>query len=186
MLSFFSVILASFLTVGCKGSDKEVNLPPANLNVQTVISSDGSGIVSFTATAENAAWYDFDLGNGIVKRVSSGILEYKYTTVGTKTYTAKVTATSAANLSTTKTVEIPITVDPPKLFWSEEFNVDGAPDPKTWGYDLGDGCPNVCGWGNNELEYYTNRSENVIVQGGVLKIKAIRENYQERPSLLPE
>ena len=40
------------------------------------------------------------------------------------------------------------------------------------GDDLGAG-----GWGNAELEYYTSRSDNVIVQGGVLKIKAIKESY---------
>ncbi len=60
------------------------------------------------------------------------------------------------------------------LFWSDEFNTDGAPDPAKWGYDLGTGNG---GWGNQELQYYTSRSENVIVQGGVLKIKAIKENY---------
>ncbi len=61
-----------------------------------------------------------------------------------------------------------------KLVWSDEFNKDGAPDSTKWGYDLGTGAN---GWGNNELEYYTNRPANVIVHGGVLKINAIKENY---------
>ncbi len=65
----------------------------------------------------------------------------------------------------------------PKLIWSDEFNIDGAPDSAYWGYDLGDGCPNSCGWGNNELEYYTNRTENVSISGGTLKISALKENY---------
>jgi beta-glucanase (GH16 family) len=46
---------------------------------------------------------------------------------------------------------------------------------------LGDGCPNNCGWGNNELEWYTNRPENVIVQGGVLKIKVVKESFSGKP-----
>ncbi len=175
---FVCLMVASLLSLGCKGSGKEEKVPPSNLAVQTTISTDGSGEVTFTATATNAAYYDFELGNGITRRVSAGVLTYKYTTVGSHTYKAKITATSSANLSVSQNVDIIITVDPPKLFWAEEFNVDGAPDSKVWGYDLGDGCPNVCGWGNNELEYYTDRPENVIVQGGVLKIKAIRENYQ--------
>ena len=29
--------------------------------------------------------------------------------------------------------------DPSKLIWIDEFNVDGAPDPANWDYDLGDG-----------------------------------------------
>ena len=43
-----------------------------------------------------------------------------------------------------------------------------------WGYDIGTGGN---GWGNNELEYYTNRPENVSVHNGVLKITAIKEKY---------
>ena len=53
------------------------------------------------------------------------------------------------------------------LIWSDEFNVDGAPDPANWGYDLGAG-----GWGNNELQTYTSNADNVIVSGGTLKITA--------------
>lgn len=61
-----------------------------------------------------------------------------------------------------------------KLVWSEEFNYNGAPDSTKWVYDIGKGDN---GWGNNEQEYYTNRPENIIVENGVLKIRAIRENY---------
>lgn len=64
-----------------------------------------------------------------------------------------------------------------KLIWSDEFNTPSVPDPSKWGYDLGDGCPDICGWGNNELQYYTNRSENVSVSNGTLKIIAKTENY---------
>jgi hypothetical protein len=53
------------------------------------------------------------------------------------------------------------------LKFSDEFNVDGAPDPTKWGYDLGAG-----GWGNGEAQTYTSASDNVIVQGGNLKITA--------------
>lgn len=53
------------------------------------------------------------------------------------------------------------------LVWSDEFNTDGAPDSSKWGYDLGAG-----GWGNGELQNYTNSATNVSVQGGNLKITA--------------
>ena len=59
-----------------------------------------------------------------------------------------------------------------KLVWSDEFDYSGAPDPTKWTYDLGDGCPNVCGWGNNEKEHYTNHPINVRVENGVLIIEA--------------
>lgn len=51
--------------------------------------------------------------------------------------------------------------------------MDGsAPDPTKWTYDLGGN-----GWGNRELEYYTNRKENAHVEKGNLVITAIQENY---------
>ncbi|MCA6078745.1 glycoside hydrolase family 16 protein [Fulvivirga sedimenti] len=59
-----------------------------------------------------------------------------------------------------------------KLVWSDEFETDGALDPNKWAYDLGTGCPNVCGWGNNEKQYYTNHPSNVRVGNGVLTIEA--------------
>lgn len=64
------------------------------------------------------------------------------------------------------------------LIWSEEFNVDGAPDPNTWNYDLGTGDN---GWGNGESQFYTDRPENVIVEDGFLKITAKTENFNGSP-----
>lgn len=62
------------------------------------------------------------------------------------------------------------------LVWSDEFDVAGAPDPSNWTYDLGDGSARgLVGWGNNELQFYTDRSENVRVENGNLIITARRE-----------
>ena len=66
------------------------------------------------------------------------------------------------------------------LVWNDEFNNTGSPDTTKWGYDLGDGCPDICGWGNRELEYYTRRPENVRVENGNLIIEAIKENRKGR------
>ena len=60
------------------------------------------------------------------------------------------------------------------LVMSDEFDVEGAPNSEIWNYDIGTG---VDGWGNNELQYYTDRSENVTVQNGLLVISAIEEDY---------
>jgi len=53
------------------------------------------------------------------------------------------------------------------LAWEDNFDVAGAPNSANWTYDLGAG-----GWGNNELQTYTNNAENVIVEDGFLKITA--------------
>jgi beta-glucanase (GH16 family) len=60
------------------------------------------------------------------------------------------------------------------LVWADEFTqADGSlPDPSKWGYDTGGG-----GWGNNELEYYTSRTNNVRIENGQLVIEARQESY---------
>lgn len=57
------------------------------------------------------------------------------------------------------------------LVWHDEFEYTGAPDPDKWGYDIGGH-----GWGNNELQYYTNSEKNAYVDNGILEIKAIKES----------
>jgi beta-glucanase (GH16 family) len=62
------------------------------------------------------------------------------------------------------------------LAWADEFNSNSL-DTSAWSFDIGDGCPNLCGWGNNELEYYTNRTENLFFQDGKMVIEARKENF---------
>jgi beta-glucanase (GH16 family) len=65
------------------------------------------------------------------------------------------------------------------LVLEDDFLIDGAPDPVLWGFDIGDGAAQgIPGWGNNESQYYTDRSENVVVEDGMLKITALKESYQ--------
>ncbi|MEC8651236.1 MAG: glycoside hydrolase family 16 protein [Planctomycetota bacterium] len=60
------------------------------------------------------------------------------------------------------------------LVWSEEFNSGSAPDPTIWNYDLGDGSNGPgAGWGNQELQVYTDQSQNVRVENGHLVITAL-------------
>ncbi|MDP2159587.1 MAG: glycoside hydrolase family 16 protein [Flavobacterium sp.] len=60
------------------------------------------------------------------------------------------------------------------LVMEDNFDVDGAPNPAIWSYDIGRGSN---GWGNNELQFYTDRPENVIVQNGYLIITAKQEAF---------
>ncbi len=58
------------------------------------------------------------------------------------------------------------------LVWSDEFDgpANSAPDKSRWKYDLGSG-----GWGNNELQEYTNDIDNSFLDGkGNLVIRVIK------------
>lgn len=57
------------------------------------------------------------------------------------------------------------------LIWSDEFN-GAAVDRGTWTFDGGGG-----GFGNQELQYYTDRPENVRIEDGLLVIEARREAF---------
>ena len=58
-----------------------------------------------------------------------------------------------------------------KLVWSDEFDGDSL-NTNVWTRETGGS-----GWGNNELQYYTDRTDNSYVSDGTLKIVAKRENY---------
>ena len=64
----------------------------------------------------------------------------------------------------------------PRLLLSEDFNTESL-DLETWNYELGDGCPNICGWGNNERQVYTKK--NISIRDQQLVITATKEgdNY---------
>ena len=66
-----------------------------------------------------------------------------------------------------------------QLVWNDEFaQADGSsPDPTKWGFDIGNGSG---GWGNNQLEYDTSRTNNARIVGGQLVIEAAQESYGGR------
>ena len=58
-----------------------------------------------------------------------------------------------------------------ELVWSDEFSTNGTPNSAFWSYDIGQ-----TGWGNNEVQSYTDASQNVRVENGRLIIDAIKSN----------
>ena len=56
-----------------------------------------------------------------------------------------------------------------KLVWQDNFDGNEL-DFDIWSFDLGDGCPKLCGWGNNEAQVYTDT--NYKVENGLLKLVA--------------
>ena len=66
--------------------------------------------------------------------------------------------------------ESPSTYDGYSLTWSDEFSGTEI-NADNWGYDIGGS-----GWGNNELQYHTNR--NAYLKEGLLVIRAQQEAYR--------
>ena len=58
--------------------------------------------------------------------------------------------------------------------WEDNFNATGLPDASKWSYDVGGS-----GWGNNELQYYTNNG-NARLENGNLVIEVKKENNSGR------
>lgn len=169
------ITIALFALVSaCSKSDSSsgnTTILPTNLVVTATVSTDNSGNVAFVATATNAVTYDYDFGNGVFQTVASGTVTYKYPASGT--YTVNVIAKSSTGQTISKSIQVTVNVST-SLIWSEEFDVAGAPNAAKWGYDIGTGSG---GWGNNELQYYTNRLDNAVVSNGTLKIIAKAENF---------
>jgi beta-glucanase (GH16 family) len=67
-----------------------------------------------------------------------------------------------------------------ELVWSDDFEGDSL-DMSKWSYQYGTGTSEgLVGWGNNELQYYTDRPENIFVKDGKLHIVARQEQFSNR------
>ncbi len=101
----------------------------------------------------------------LFKKVSGIVLSAAMviSTMGITTYSMNKVVNAAPTTSST-------------LVWSDEFNGNSI-DTSKWGYEIGTGSN---GWGNNEQQYYTNRTDNAYVSGGALHIRAKRESYGGR------
>jgi beta-glucanase (GH16 family) len=66
----------------------------------------------------------------------------------------------------------------PTLIWADEFTGTSL-DLTKWSIQTGDGCQEgICGWGNNELQYY--QASNITVSNGQLHITAKKERVQSK------
>lgn len=147
------------------GGDKNASLAPAT-----------SGIESSTGTAINYAnggFMSYFIGTSTYE-----ILEITENTMYVRAIPAsnpalawylKFTTTPYDQQGATGGGEEEFETQFEDLAWSDEFNGD-ALDTETWNYEIGNGTD---GWGNGEVQYYT--EDNVSVQDGNLVITARRE-----------
>lgn len=66
-----------------------------------------------------------------------------------------------------------------ELVWEDDFSASEL-DSSRWTVIKGDGCPDLCGFGNNELQYYTGREANLRIREGVLIIQAVKDSTSGR------
>lgn len=180
-----TVLLFSILIFSCGGgsddSDPIDTSTPSNLTLTANLvgattnnpNGDGSGVVIFNFSADNATSYKINFGNGDIIETTSNSISYTYFGGGITNYNVYVSAYKA-NKFITKNITITIKVNTGLIF-SDEFDSPGSPNTSKWGYDIGRGDN---GWGNGESQYYTDRTDNVKVENGILKITAKKESYQ--------
>ena len=83
---------------------------------------------------------------------------------------SSVTLQSSSSDKVTEPAEVTSSSSSSPYLWHDEFDFV---DTTQWTFETG-----ASGWGNNEWQYYTNRSENAFVQDGVLHIRANKEDYE--------
>ena len=85
---------------------------------------------------------------------------------------SSATAPSSSSAIPSSSSAVPSSSSVSPYFWNDEFETI---DTSKWTFEIGTGSS---GWGNNEKEYYTDRSENAYVQDGILHIRANKEDYK--------
>jgi len=97
----------------------------------------------------------------------------KNCTIGAATATATIITENGTSLKTDSSgYSTPLTYPGYSLAWSDEFSGDKV-NENDWNFESGNGDN---GWGNHELEYYTNSPKNVFVSNGNLIIEARKES----------
>lgn len=171
----------------CDNDSQPDLLTPSNLTLEATVSTDGSGLVTFIARADNAVRYDYYFGEIVGTAAFSSVDgSAKHTYLTSNTYKVTVVAFSNDNLFVNKELDVtvdvneapisnegftsPLTYPSMTLVWQDEFSGTDL-NSDNWTHEVGNGSG---GWGNNELEFY--QPANTTLKDGYLFIKAKRES----------
>ena len=166
-------IIATGILVACSDGDTVCD-PPIEL-----VSEDSSS--SFTdiiqsSSSENASWSSSWQALSSTPRndtpSSSIVTQESSSSEMAISSSSSATAPSSSSAIPSSSSAVPSSSSESPYFWSDEFD---ALDTTKWTFEIGTGSS---GWGNNEKEYYTDRSENAYVQDGILHIRANKEDYK--------
>ncbi len=185
--------LAFFVMHACKDDQKPLTEDPADLVVEVSVADDGSGQVSIQAWADHAVEFQLRIGAAEepIESNITGTFEYTFIQPGRYELDVRAYGISGRYLRQVIPVTIaigrevspdqgyvsPLHYEGWELVWHDEFEGNSIHSDH-WVFEIGDGCPHLCGWGNNELQYY--REQNAWVEDGLLVIEARRENAGNR------
>jgi len=169
----------------------QIGNPPSNLvfgaNIvgqdQTHPNGDGSGTIILNFSADNATLYKINMGDGEPEQSTSlNELTYTYSGDGLKTFEISISAYNEDEfISANMSVTVQIGTDSGtglNLIWADEFNGDGAINSTNWFHQTQ--LPAGGNWYNNEVQHYTNRTDNSYVSDGTLKIVAKKESFTDQ------
>lgn len=167
--SFFVISAAVlFLNFACKSNEPAPTVLGISLDKTSLSIAEGdSASLSVTfvpkGSGEKIVWTSSNekvatVTDGKIRAISRG--------------SANIIAISeTTKVETNCNVTVTRTDLPYQLVWSDEF--DGTTlDQTKWNYETGGG-----GWGNQEKQYYTNRTDNIRFENGNMVIEAKKEDY---------
>lgn len=189
---FRFILLAPILYISACEDGPDLNhKDPSDLVVEVSIVEEKVGNVTIVATANHAIEYQLRISSDEqnMQRNTSGVFHYTFTQTGI--YQIEIRAYGESGRFIRETLSLPITIegdtvmpedgfvspityDGYQLIWHDEFDNQSI-SSENWVFETGTGCPHLCGWGNNELQYY--RQQNAWTDEGILVIEARQESF---------
>ena len=142
------------------------------------ISESSSSIATGDSSSETGTTSSSSRNEVLDESSSSEVVDSGTSTEKTSSSSADQIASSSSDISTpeasssSETVASSSNISP--YLWNDEFDGD-AIDTEKWTFEIGTGAS---GWGNNEWQYYTDRSENAYIKDGILHIRANKESFE--------
>jgi hypothetical protein len=191
LLLFFTALLFTYCS---KSDDPENTADPANLAIEVLSIEQTTRKVQIQASAQHAELFQLYIGSdeSPVAENQTGFFEYTFDEDGQYEIEIRAYGASGRYIKSTRQITISLETEPVPLdkgyftpmeydgydlVWNDEFDGNEI-NSSNWVFETGDGCPNLCGWGNNEQQYY--RTENAWVADDVLTIEAREETFGGR------
>ena len=169
---FIIVTAASAFFFACSSdsnSSGPVEEPPASSS--TLVTPQSSDNETSVSSSETGIFSSSDKVGELVEPTESSASKSSSSSLRLSSANLSSSSIDTPLLSSSIPVETSSSSTSP-YFWNDEFD---SIDTSKWTFEIGTGAS---GWGNNEKEYYTARSENAYVQNGILHIRANKESYE--------